>query len=331
MAEIPPQNSDVVTITTQPTDTTVLVSTSFTLTVVAESDDETATLSYQWQYYNDSDNAWHDIGGGTDSTYTANTPAVATTVDFRCVVTSDKGGTATSNAVTLDVVATDTITITQQPVGATVYIQSAPYPFYLEAESNIEGATLSYQWYYWVNNQWGSLANATTNPYNYTATSTPETRKFRCRVRSDLGGEVYSEEFEMTYIAVPIVGQKFILGSNSSTPYYATSTIGANGDFVTTRSAEEAAVWEFVEGNKIRLYGTDNYIDITNTNSVALTTTGVAITYTSVTYSRTGSPAPYWKLYMSNGDGSYLYNQTSSSIGFKWNTTATYNRIFFVD
>ena len=191
----PPVVTDTVTITTQPTDVTCYIGDTATFTVVAVSDDETATLSYQWQLY---DSDWLNIQGATSSSYTAPT-LDEKEVNYRCVITSDKGGTATSETATLTVeaVPVDTVTIVSQPSDTTAYI-GGEFSFITVADTDDETATLSYQWQIYADSTWTDISGAIHATYVGTAPSTTGTADYRCVVTSTGGGTATTDTATLT-------------------------------------------------------------------------------------------------------------------------------------
>lgn len=136
------------TVVTQPSSQSVTAGTTATFTASAS-----GSPTVKWQDSSDGGGSWADIAGATSTTYT--TPAT-TTADsgkrFRAVFTN-AGGTATSNAATLTVVApTITVAPTTLPnatVGA-AYSQTvtagggvAPYSYALTAGALPSGMTFS--------------------------------------------------------------------------------------------------------------------------------------------------------------------------------------------
>lgn len=321
---LPQRVVDTLTIVVQPESQIVLVNNGFLLDATTVSSDDSAVLFYQWQTY--ASDRWVNLPGENDAHFIGAFTSVKT-IQYRCVISSDKGGQIVSNVATITSVLSDTITITQQPVSGTAYISSGATPFYVEAVSNIPEASFTYQWYQKSGNSWGQLAGATSNPYNYTAASNPETRTFRCRIRSNFGGEVYSEEFTMTYLAVPIPGQKFIIANTNSSPTYMSSVINANGGFENA-DINTAGRWEFTNDNRIKLSGTDTYIELIENGAVALTTTGTVFSFIGVTYNRTNN---YWQCQLTATGNKNLRKQSSSAQGWKWDATPTSVRIFFVE
>ena len=88
-------------ITTQPTDTSVVLGSSATFSVAATG---TAPLAYQWQRSGDAGATWTDIAGAASSTYAMGAAVEAdNAAKFRCVVSNGVSPNATSAGATLTV------------------------------------------------------------------------------------------------------------------------------------------------------------------------------------------------------------------------------------
>ena len=120
----------------------------------------TATGSYQWQMSTDGGVTWSNIGGATSSVFNI---ATATSLmngnQYRCVVSTPCGST-NSNAATLTVSASTTIS--QQPQSATV-CAGATQGFSVTAA----GGTLSYQWQTSTDGgaNWSNIPGANSGSY----------------------------------------------------------------------------------------------------------------------------------------------------------------------
>ena len=315
----PPVVTDTVTITTQPTDITCNIGDTATFTVVAVSDDETATLSYQWQLY---DSNWLNIQGATSSSYTAPT-LDEKEVNYRCVITSDKGGTATTDTVTLTVQAVpiDTVTIVNQPSDTTAYI-GGEFSFVTVADTDDETATLSYQWQIDVDSTWTDISGATHATYVGTAPETTGTADYRCVVTSTGGGTATSDSATLTVQEVPVD-----VVTITTQPQSATGFIGDTITLsVVAESDDETATlsyqWQIKDGS--------TYTDISGATSstyTAPTTTASTERYRVVVTSDKGGTATsnyadvevtYAPMIIYNlGKDSYLssqYNSTKGSI-----------------
>lgn len=191
------QTSEFITITSQPSnDTVVEGDTDAVFNVVATTNDG-GTLSYQWE---------EDAGAGfvvivDDSTYSGaltdtltitTTDTSLTTYDYRCVVSSDGGAAnVNSNAGALTVNAA-TVTISADPSSTTVVEGDDPAVFTVVASTNETLASLDYQWEEDAGAGFVALADdstysgALTDTLTVTTTDTSlTTYEYRCVVTSD--------------------------------------------------------------------------------------------------------------------------------------------------
>lgn len=121
-------------------------------------------LSYQWQLSTDGGTTWNNISGATSSTY--NIASVAVTDNnnqYRCVVTGSCTPAATSNAATLSV--SQSITISTNPTNQTV-CEATNITFNVAAQ----GSGLSYQWQ--VSTDGGTTWTNLANTGNYSGATT---------------------------------------------------------------------------------------------------------------------------------------------------------------
>ncbi len=162
-------------ITTHPSDQTVLQGQPATFTVAATG---SATLNYQWQRNQ------VNISGATSPSYTiASTVAADNGAKFRCVVTNSFG-TATSSEATLTVNVPPSITT--HPSNQTV-LQGQPATFTVAATGS---ATLNYQW---QRNQ-VNISGATSPSYTIGSTVAADNgAKFRCVVTNNFGTATSNE------------------------------------------------------------------------------------------------------------------------------------------
>ena len=121
----------------------------------------TATGTYQWQLSTDGGLSWSNIGGATSSTYNiASATGLLNGNQYRCVVSTNCGST-NSNAATLTVSASTTIS--QQPQSVTA-CAGGTQVFSVTAA----GGTLSYQWQLSTNGgtSWSNITGANSNTYS---------------------------------------------------------------------------------------------------------------------------------------------------------------------
>jgi sugar lactone lactonase YvrE len=149
------------TITTQPTNQTVLSGTSVTFTAFASG---APTPTMQWQQSADGGSTWSDVSGATSNPYSiTNVPLSDNGFEFRAVFTN-VAGSATTNAATLIVNPPVAPTITTQPTNQSVTVSSsanftaaaggAPTPTVQWQESTDGGST------------WSNISGATLNTYS---------------------------------------------------------------------------------------------------------------------------------------------------------------------
>ena len=252
---------DTVTITTQPQTTTGYIGDTITLSVVAESDDETATLSYQWQRKDGS--TYEDITDATSSTYTVNT-AYTGTERYRVIVTSDKGGTATSNYADVTV-QNDTVTISAQPQTTSGYVGDT-ITLSVTASSNNPNATLSYQWQNYGDG-WTDISGATSNTYTVD-TSTVSTRQYRCLINSTTGGTATSDSAIITIAVKPVLGFVYFVDNSSYTPpdVISLSDVNLKGYYATFMKNDI----DYIDANKKVTGGTDIFMSGFDTSSAIL-------------------------------------------------------------
>ena len=173
-------NAKTPSIDTQPTDKTVNVGDSTTLSVAASGG---ASLSYQW--YSNTTNSTSGgtlINGATSPMYAVPTNTVGTTYYYNLVTNTDNNATGSKTATTTSSVAkvqvnalthAATPTIDTQPIDKTVNVgESATLSV---AASG--GASLSYQWYSNTTNSTsgGTLINGATSPMYAVPTNTEGT------------------------------------------------------------------------------------------------------------------------------------------------------------
>ena len=183
-----PISSDV-KITSQPSNVTTQADTTVKFSITA-----TGTgLKYQWQTSKDSGKTWVNSGmtGYNTNTLTVTAVAARNGYQFRCVVTDKSGGSATSNAATLKVVAATDIKITSQPADVTA-ASGTTATFSVVAT----GTSIKYQWQTskdsgktWVNS---SMTGYNTNTLSVGVVATRNGYQFRCVLTDKNGGSVTS-------------------------------------------------------------------------------------------------------------------------------------------
>ena len=157
--------TEIITITNQPQSINICENQNATFAITASGEN----LSYQWQ----KDNT--DISGATSDSYTISTVSASDAGEYRCVVSGD-GGTVTSDAATLTVVANTTITIQAQ---SQTVCEGQSTSFAVEAT----GDNISYQWQ--KDNQ--DISGATSATYTINSTTTGDAGIYTCVISGTCG------------------------------------------------------------------------------------------------------------------------------------------------
>ncbi len=179
------------TITTQPASASATVGENASFTVAAKG---TGTLSYQWYYRANSDNAWAKCTNGTGKTLTVEAKSYRNGYQYRCGVTN-AGGTTYTKTVTLTVKTVAKPEITKQPASVT-YPVGGTAVFTVAATGT---GTLSYQWYYRASsdNAWAKCTNGTGKTLTVEAKGYRNGYQYRCGVTNE-GGTVYTVAVTLT-------------------------------------------------------------------------------------------------------------------------------------
>jgi hypothetical protein len=169
-------NAAAVTISADPSSTTVVEGDDpAVFTVVASTNETSASLDYQWEvddglgFVSVADDATYS-GALTDTLTVTTTDTSLTTYEYRCVVTSDStvAPTATSAAAVLTVSAA-TVTISADPTNLTVD-SGDPAQFTVVASTNETLSTLTFSWEEDAGS--GFVALTDTGVYSGTGTDT---------------------------------------------------------------------------------------------------------------------------------------------------------------
>ncbi|MBS0579286.1 MAG: hypothetical protein JSR36_08500 [Proteobacteria bacterium] len=204
------------TITTQPSDQSVMAGTAATFTVAATG---STPLSYQWQ------KGGTAIPGATAATYT--TPVTSTSDDgtLFTVLVSNAAGSATSSAATLHVAPAPVApTITTQPASQSI-AEGATATFSVVAAGS---APLSYQW----QANGAAIAGATASTYKTPAETAAADGTLFTVVVTNTAGSIVSDAAKLTVtpaavapaITVQPVSQTISAGSTATFSVTATGT-----------------------------------------------------------------------------------------------------------
>lgn len=202
---------------------------SFTVTATGSS------LSYQWELSTDGGTTWNPIAGATSATYSiASTVVGQNSHRFRCVVTGACPPAVTSNAATLTV--NSSVTVTSNPANQTI-CEGTSTSFSAAAS----GSGLNYQWE--VSTDGGVTWNNVSNGANYSGAGTPtltlintpptfNQNRYRCNISSPPCTPGITASALLTVNSYPVitaqpVSQTFCEGSNVTLSVSATTSVGA--------------------------------------------------------------------------------------------------------
>ena len=202
---------------------------SFTVTATGSS------LGYQWELSTDGGTTWNPIAGATSATYSiASTVVGQNSHRFRCVVTGACPPAVTSNAATLTV--NSSVTVTSNPANQTI-CEGTGTSFSAAAS----GSGLNYQWE--VSTDGGVTWNNVSNGANYSGAGTPtltlintpptfNQNRYRCNISSPPCTPGITASALLTVNSYPVitaqpVSQTFCEGSNVTLSVSATTSVGA--------------------------------------------------------------------------------------------------------
>jgi SdrD B-like domain len=158
----------VVSITAQPTGFTECVGGILTLTAAATGG--YAPLTYQWEQSTNGGSTWSAISGATTTTHTPNSAATGS-IQYRIVVSSSGGlgcNPATSNAVTVVIVADPVVTIT---VPSTTICTGGNITLTANPVGGVGTCTTQWQSSPTALSSWTNIGGATSNTFNTTLSS----------------------------------------------------------------------------------------------------------------------------------------------------------------
>ena len=215
-------------ITAQPQDLSVCSGSGASFSVTATG----SGLTYQWQLSTDGGTTYNDIAGATSATYTIASTTVAMNGNkYRCVVSGSCTPTATSNAATLTV--NSSVTITGNPSNATVCEQTN-----ISFAASASGTGLTYQWQ--VSTDGGTTYNDVSNGGVYSGATTPTLtitavpptlngNRYRCVVSSPPCTAGITTAALLTVNTFPVVTaqpQSSTICENAGTSFAVTATTG---------------------------------------------------------------------------------------------------------
>lgn len=219
-------------ITNNPESATVNAGESATFQVGAQGTD----LAYQWQYKNAKGN-WKNSSSATQGYNTSEITVAGTSTrngyQYRCIVTDGEGNSLTSEPATLTVKVYVPLTVSTQPVSASIYENdSAVFTF------GVTGTDLQYQWQYKVKPSATTWRNCTAKTDGYNAANLRVVGEisrngylYQCVVTDSLGNSVTSETATLTVSKIETLAISTQPASTDATPGESvTFTVSATGN-----------------------------------------------------------------------------------------------------
>ena len=200
----------VLSIATQPKDVTVAAGKNATFTVKATG----SGLKYQWQYRKSGATAWSNWNGRTTASTTSTANSTWNGMQVRCVVTDGADNKVTSNAATITIASS--LTITTQPQNQFIVLGKSAT---LSLTATGEG--LTYQWYF------KKAGQSSFSPWNghtkATETATPNATwdgiQLYCVVKDSAGNTKQSDTVTVNILSI------------ATQPANVTVAVGSNATF----------------------------------------------------------------------------------------------------
>ena len=246
-----------------------------TYSVVAT--DDSGNITYQWEYSDDNGNTYLDVTGATSANYTVNGSSYPNDSLsgrlYRCKV-SNVGGTVTSSAASLVLIAPNLPTIVVQPSGGSVQAGNgtSQYTFNISAT-----AALTYQWEISDNDgvSYADVVGAESSSLLVTGDQFTDTvldgRRYRCKATNNVG-TVTSNYATLTITPSSTLAPT--LSDPTGTPTGATT---ATATVITTEG--NGTLYFFASTNQV-----ENEATIKANGSQAVTATGAqAVNLTGLT------------------------------------------------
>ena len=188
--------SGVITVTQQPTDKTIALGKSVTLSLKAEGD----SLSYQWYFKKAGQSSFSAWSGRTHDSETCTPNATWNGIQLYCLIKDSTGKSVKSNTVKVTVTGEE-IKITTQPVNKSVKLGNS-----VTVSLSAQGSGLSYQWYYKKSGQssfsaWNGCTHAseTCKP-----NETWNDIQLYCLVKDAFGKSVKSNTIKITVTGIEL-------------------------------------------------------------------------------------------------------------------------------
>jgi hypothetical protein len=214
---------DFVTITTNPSNTTVGAGTTASFMAAASANPSDATV--QWQVNKNDGNGFINISGATSSTLTFTADASENGYEYQAVFTNSASISATTTAATLTVTAAIPPSITQQPSATTV--NAGQTATFMATASGTPAPTV--QWQVSVNGgAFTDIPGATSTTLSVTATASDNGNRYQA-VFTNSAGSATSSAATLTVDFAPTVisSPSSVIGASGQV---ATFTAGATGN-----------------------------------------------------------------------------------------------------
>ena len=184
-------------ITTQPTDKTVIDGRNVTLSVSASG----SSLSYQWQYKKPGSSTWTNAtsDGAKSASWKFTAKYALSGRQYRCVIKDSSGNSVTSNAITLTVTAAPPV-ITAQPQNLTLEVSEKG-----TISVTATGTGLTYKWQFIDpgKTSWTTIGSVTSAKWTTTGDPSKNGRQYRCVITNIDGKVVKSNRMTLT-VVVPL-------------------------------------------------------------------------------------------------------------------------------
>lgn len=248
-------------ITSQPSNIAVCSGSSASFTVAATG----SGIGYQWEISTNSGGTWTPVPGATSSTYTiASTTTTMNGDQYRCVVTGLCPPAATSNAATLTV--NSSVTVTGNPSNSTI-CEGTGTSFTASAS----GSGLNYQWE--VSTNGGSTWSNVVNGPNYSGATTPtltlintpptfNNNRYRCNITSPPCTPGITTAAILTVNTFPVItaqptNQTICEGGNPTFSVTATTAVGSL-TYQWQVSTDNGATWSNLVGATTNTFSQTN-------------------------------------------------------------------------
>ena len=257
-------------ITSQPQSVTLCAGSNNTFSVTATG----GGLTYQWQLSTDNGTSWNPISGATSNTYTINAITIGLNGNqYRCVVTGSCAPVVTSNAATLGVVTS--VTITTQPADVVACVGS-------NANFTVagSGAGIVYQWQLSTDGgtTWTNISSSNAATYTVTGVTTAnQGYKYRCLLsNATCTTPGVSNAGTLTVNTLPAIGtqpQSVTLCVGGSNTFSATAT-GTSLTYQWQLSTDGGTTWNNISGATTSSYAANTVTLSQNTQRYRVVVSG---------------------------------------------------------